>query len=185
MKKLMLILVLSVVLIFSVRPVEAGISLGSGGVTIPAGQTKDMCDVWIYATQDGGTYSIETTGDLQPLTASVSPNDFTLDSIDCPEETVPRRACIDQTCVSGDGSSCKVVCVKFTAPMLIEWNPEKVVYTGAILNNIKIGAATIKEPYQFSVHVEPMDMKPLVAFAVIVIVVLIVAGFFVFKRKKK
>jgi hypothetical protein len=175
MKKTILIAVLSLSLIFlAVKPVEAGISLGAGGITLSAGETTEFCDVWIYATQEGGTYSVSTTGDLEPMTVSVTPNEFTLDTIDCPSETSPRRTCIAETCTSGDGSSCKVVCVKFTAPMLIEWDPQKVVYSGGILNSIKIGAARINEPYAFSVHVNPMDMKPLVTGAVIVIVIIVI-----------
>lgn len=185
MKKLALFLVFSLILIFSVKPVEAGISLGKGGITLPAGQTGEICDVWIFATQEGGTYHVETTGDLSSLTVGVTPNDFTLDTIDCPQETNARRACIEQTCRSSDQSSCKIVCVKFAAPMLIEWEPEKTVYSGSILNSIKISAATVKEPFEFSVHVEPMDMKPIVLVVGVVIIVLIVLAVFANKRRKK
>ena len=185
MKSLIFLLVLSFLLIFLVNPVSAGISIGSGGITIPAGETKEICDVWIYATQDGGIYNVETTGDIGPLTAAISPNGFTLESIDCPQETLARRACITQQCLSGDGSSCKVICVKFTAPMLIEWEPKKVVYDGAILNNIKISAAVIKEPYTFSVHVQPMDMKPIVGLVAVVIVIVIFVLTFAKKKSKK
>ncbi|NIO19436.1 MAG: hypothetical protein GTN76_01475 [Candidatus Aenigmarchaeota archaeon] len=166
------------------RPAEAGISLGKGGITLSAGETTEMCDIWIYATQEGGTYHVSTTGDLEPLTAEVTPNDFTLDPIDCPQETQARRACITQTCLSDDSSSCKVVCIKFTAPTLIEWNPEKVIYSGGILNSIKIGAATINEPYTFSVHVNPMDIKPIVT-GVVVVIIIIVILLVVFLKKRK
>lgn len=188
MKKIILILILSLSLVLSSQSAHAGVSLGEGGITLPAGQSQEVCDIWIYATQEGGTYHIGTTGDLEPLTVSITPNDFTLDPIDCPQNTQARRACISETCLSEDQSSCKIVCVKFTAPMLIEWDPEKVVYSGGILNSIKIGAATIKEPYSFSVHVNPMDMKPIVAgivVVVVVIVILIIAFVFVKKRRKR
>lgn len=185
MKKIALFLVFSLILIFSVKPVEAGISLGKGGITMSSGQTGETCDVWIFATQDGGTYHVETTGDLSSLTVGVTPNDFTLDSIDCPEETNARRACIEQTCRSSDQSSCKIVCVKFTAPILIEWDPQTVKYEGSILNTIKIGAATVKEPFEFAVHVEPMDMKPIVLVVGVVIIVVIVVAVFANKRRKK
>ncbi len=184
MKRGLLILILSISLIFLVKPVQAGISLGTGGITLSAGETREVCDVWIYAAQEGGTYHVETTGDLKPLTVSITPNDFTLNPVDCPQETDARRACISQTCLSSDQSSCKVVCVKFTAPTLIEWDPQKVKYDGAILNSIKIGAATIKEPYEFSVHVNPMDMKPIVAGVVVLIIVVIVIVLFAMKRRR-
>ena len=177
MRRGILVLIFSLSLIFLVEPVHAGVSLGTGGITISAGQSVEVCDVWIYATQEGGTYNVETTGDLQSMTTSITPNDFTLDPIECPGETSARRACISQLCMSEDQSSCKVVCLTFTAPTLIEWNPQNVVYDGAILNSIKIGAATIKEPYEFSIHVKPMDMKPIafaIAVAVVIIVVLLV-----------
>lgn len=185
MKKPMLVLTLSVLLVFSVQSAQAGISLGKGGITLQAGQSEEMCDIWIYATQGGGTYNVETTGDLKPLTVSVTPNDFTLDPIDCPEESGARRACISELCMSNDQSSCRIVCVRFTAPMLIEWSPQKVIYDGAILNTMKIGAATIKEPYTFSVHVNPMDMKPIVTLIVVIIIILVIAVLFMKKLRKK
>ncbi len=185
MKGFLLVLILLGVFIFSAQPVHAGISLGEGAITLSAGQTKEVCDVWIYATQGGGTYHVSTTGELEPLTTEITPNEFTLEPIDCPAETDARRVCITQTCLSGDQSSCKIVCVKFTAPMLIEWNPEKVKYTGSILDTIKMGVATIKEPYEFSVYVEPMDMKPLVGTVVAVIIIVMVLAFLFLKKRKK
>ena len=170
---------------FSVKSAEAGISLGKGGITLAAGQTIETCDVWIYATQEDGTYHVETTGDLKALTASITPNDFTLDTIQCPEEKNARRACITQQCLSGNQSSCRIVCVKFTAPMLFELNPQETVYSGAILNTIKISAATIKEPYEFSVHVVPIDIKPVAFGIVAVIVIVLLVSVLARKRAKR
>jgi len=167
------------------EPADAGISLGKGAITLSAGQSEEVCDIWIYATQEGGTYYVETTGELELLTTDITPNNFALDPIDCPQETGARRNCIAQTCLSVDQSSCKVVCVEFTAPMLIEWNPQQVTYSGGILNNIKVGAATIKEPYAFSVRVNPMDMKPIVGgIAVVIIIIVILIAVFLKKRKR-
>ena len=186
MKNIILILIFSVMLLFLANPASAGISLGSGGITMPAGQSQEMCDVWIFATQEGGKYHVETTGDLQSMTVEITPNDFTLDPIDCPQDSTARRACIENICISTDQSSCKKICVKFTSPSLIEWEPKKVVYTGAIVNSVKIGAATLKEPYQFSVHVEPMDLKPLVTVVVVfIIAVVAVVAVLANKRRKK
>ena len=185
MKRILIIALSFLLLLSVVKPVEAGISLGKGAIMLKAGESGEMCDVWIYASQEGGTYQVSTTGDLVPLTTGVTPNDFALDPIDCPREEGTRRACIADTCLSGNGSSCKIVCVQFTAPMLIEWEPEEVIYSGAILNNIRISAAAISEPFAFSVHVNPMDMKPLVTgIAVAVIVIVAVLILFVKKRKR-
>ena len=185
MKRVILVMILSFSLIFfAVKPAEAGISVGTSGITLSAGESMEVCDIWIYATQEGGTYHVSTTGDLVPLTVSVIPNEFALDPVDCPQETNARRVCIAEACTSGDGSSCKTVCVKFTAPMLIEWNPEKVVYDGSVLNSIRISAATINEPYVFSVHVNPMDMKPLVT-GIVVVIIVIVAVLILFVKKRK
>ena len=180
------IAIFSFLLIFLIaQPAQAGISLGKGGITMSAGETTEVCDIWIYATQEGGTYHIDTTNELKPLTVSITPNDFTLDPIDCPQETQARRACISQACLSGEQSSCRTVCIKFTAPVLMEWNPEKVVYNGGILNSIKVGAATINEPYVFSVHVNPMDMKPVVAgVAVVIVIIVLLLVLFLKKRKR-
>jgi hypothetical protein len=178
--------IVPLILMFLAVPVNAGISLGTGGITVPAGQTEEMCDVWIFATQDGGKYHVDTTGDLKDYTVEVTPNDFELDPIDCPDESFARRACIESICRSSDQNSCKKVCVKFNSPSLMEWNPTKVVLTGAIVNEMKIGAATVKEPYQFSLHVEPMDLKPVfVAVIALIIVVVIAVAVFVNKRRKK
>jgi hypothetical protein len=186
MKRGFLILVLSFSLIFFlVKPAEAGISLGEGGVTLSPGQTYEMCDVWIYATQEGGTYHVDTTGDLKPLTLEITPNDFSLDPIDCPQESKARRECIAETCMSEDQNSCEKVCITFAAPSIMNWNTENVVYTGGILNSIKIGAATINEPYEFSIYVTPMDMRPLVIGAVIVIVIIVILLIVFAKRLRK
>lgn len=185
MRKGIMLLIFSLSLIFLVQPAQAGVSLGTGGITISAGQSVELCDIWIYATQEGGAYHVETTGDLQPMTTSITPNDFTLDPIECPQETSARRACISELCLSEDQSSCKKVCIKFTAPTLIEWNPQKVVYDGAILNSIKIGAATIKEPYEFSVHVNPMDMKPIALALAVALIAVVVFVALLMKRKRK
>jgi len=185
MKRFMLILIILVLSFFLAQSARAGISLGKGGITLDAGQSEEVCDIWIYAAQEGGTYHIETTGDLKPLTTSITPNDFALDSIECPEETKARRACIAETCASKDQNSCKIVCVKFTAPMLIEWSPEKVIYEGGILSTIRIGAATIKEPYSFSVHVNPMDMKPIVTGIVVVIIIIFIIVVLLVKKRKR
>lgn len=172
-------------LVFAIPNADAGISLGKGGITLPAGQSVEVCDIWIYATQEGGTYHVETTGGLKPLTVSITPNDFTLSPIDCPQETNARRACITEKCMSSD-PSCKVVCIKFAAPMLIQWNTDNVIYEGGILNSIKIGVATIKEPYAFSVHVEPMDMKPVViGISVVIVAIVILIAIFAKKRSKR
>lgn len=186
MKRIVLAIILLFSLIFlAVKPAEAGISVGTSGITLSAGESMEVCDIWVYATQEGGTYHVSTTGDLQPLTVSVTPNEFALDPVDCPEGTDARRACIAEACTSGDGSLCKTVCMKFTAPMLIEWDPQKVVYDGSVLNSIKVGAARINEPYAFSVHVNPMDMKPIVTGIVVVIIVIaILVILFVFKKKR-
>lgn len=185
MKTVSLILSAVALFILLASPANAGISLGKGGITLASGQTQEMCDVWIYATQDGGTYHVETTGNLQPLTAGVEPNDFTLAPIDCPQETSARRACITEKCLSSDHSSCRVVCIKFTAPLNFDWSGQKAVYEGSILNSIKIGAATLKEPYPFSVHVEPADVRPVVFGAsAATIAVAAASAFFLRKRKK-
>jgi hypothetical protein len=173
---------------FLAVPVQAGISLGKGGITLNAGETEEVCDVWIYATQGGGNYHVETTGGIIPLTAGISPNDFTLEPIQCPEESNARRACITDLCLSGNKESCKVVCVTFTAPFLMDMNPQEVIYDGAILNSIKIGVATIKEPYSFSVHVRPLDAKPLVLGIILAAIIIMVIAVFAKKRgrsKKK
>ncbi len=184
MRRLIAIPVLLFVITALSGSAKAGISLGKGAITLPAGQTTEMCDVWIYASQEGGTYHIETTGDLKPLTGDISPNDFTLEAIDCPQEKEERRACIAATCLSGNGSSCKIICLEFRAPLLFGWGGgEKVEYTGSILNSIKIGAATIKEPYKFTVYVEPVNAIPVTAGAVMV--VLLIAAVFVITRRKK
>lgn len=184
MKRACLAFLFPLLLIFAVPDAEAGISLGKGGITLSAGQSAEVCDVWIYATQDGGTYHVETTGDLKPLTSSITPNDFTLSPIDCPQETIARRACITQKCLSSDQSSCKVVCIKFAAPLILDWSGEKVIYDGSILNSIRIGAATIKEPYVFTVHVESLDMKPVI-FGIAALAVVIIAVAFIFRRRKR
>lgn len=185
MKRFALLLAIPLLLIFSVPSANAGISLGKGGITLPAGQSEDMCDVWVYATQEGGEYHVETTGDLKSITAGITPNDFALTPIDCPQETGARRACITEKCLSSDQSSCRVVCIKFAAPLVFSWSAENIVYQGSILNSIRIGFATIKEPYAFSVHVEPLDMKPIVlVIAALSIAVVIVAAVFVSRRRK-
>ena len=185
MRRLIVFPVLLFVILAISGSATAGISLGSGAITLSAGQSTEMCDVWIYASQEGGTYHIETTGDLKPLTGDISPNDFTLEAIDCPEEKEERRACIATTCLSGDGSSCKIVCLKFTAPLLFGWGgEEKIEYTGSILNSIKIGAATIKEPYEFTVYVKPINVIP-VATGAGVVILLLIAAVFVMRRRKK
>jgi|GEM_PF-1913013 len=184
MKRGILILILSFSLIFLIaRPAEAGISIGEGGITLSAGETYDMCDVWIYATQEGGTYHVDTTVDLKPLTLEITPNDFSLDPIDCPSESRARRECITNTCMSEDQNSCERVCIKFAAPSIMGWDTEKVIYTGSILNSIKIGAATINEPYQFSVHVTPMDIKPMLIGAVVMVIIIIVILLIVFAKR--
>ena len=187
--KWLLVLLFSVSLMIIISgSVQAGISLGKGAITLSAGETEEMCDVWIYATQDGGRYTVETTGELAPLTVGITPNNFELESIDCPEETTARRTCIAETCLSENSPSCKIVCVRFTAPMLMGWDNEKVKYDGSILNSIKIGAATVKEPYQFAVYVEPADIRPTLIIIIVVIVVIVViaalATLFARKRKK-
>jgi general stress protein CsbA len=163
---------------------NAGISIGQGGITLPAGQSFETCDVWIYATQEGGTYHVETTGEIKPLTSSVTPNDFSLTPIECPDDTNARRACITEKCLSSDQSSCKVVCIKFAAPMIFGRSGDRVAYQGSILNSIKIGAATIKEPYAFSVYVEPVDVVP-VAAGVLLIAVVAAAGLIAVRRKSR
>lgn len=182
MKRLLLALMFSVLLIFLTQTASAGISLGKGNIIIPAGQSGEFCDVWIYATQEGGTYTVETTGDIGPLTTEISPNGFPLDAIDCPEDSRARRACISELCQS-ESPACEIVCVKFTAPLIFGNNQEEVVYEGAILSNIRIGAATIKEPFEFSVHVVPMDITPLVAGIVVLGIIIVVL--IVYFRKKK
>jgi hypothetical protein len=183
MRKAVLVLILSLSLVFlALKPADAGISLGKGTITLSAGQATEVCDIWIYGGQEGGTYQLSTTGDLEAITTSIIPNNFELDAVDCPEEENARRNCISQACLSGEGSSCKIICVKFTAPMLIEWDPQRVTYNGGILNTIKIGAASVKETFAFTVHVNPMDMKPLVGTAVVVIIVIVIL-LFLFLRK--
>jgi hypothetical protein len=63
---------------------------------------------------------------------------------------------------------------------------EKVKYEGSILNSIKVGAATIKEPYLFAVYVEPADMTPFIAGIVVVIVVIIIMlMLFLLRRRRR
>ena len=178
-----LMIIFSLSLIILAGSAQAGISLGKGGITLQSGETFEMCDIWIYATQDGGTYTISTTGELEPLTVSIEPNEFSLSPIDCPEDSSARRACISEECLSGNSESCKIVCVKFTAPLII--GSEEVKYEGSILNSIKVGAATIKEPYLFAVYVEPGDMTPLIAGIAVVIIVIIILMLLLLRRRRK
>jgi hypothetical protein len=177
------LLILLVVAVISPAPADAGISLGSSAITLGSGQSTEFCDVWIYATQDEGKYTVDTTGDLKPLTTSIAPSDFTLVPIDCPQEERARRACITETCLSSDQTACKVVCVKFTAPVVYGLNPEKMTYSGAILNSIKIGAATIKEPYEFSVVVMPGDAKPIIVAGVVGVAVVCAVAYMMLRKK--
>ncbi len=184
--RLYLATLVAVLFLISLLPnAEAGISLGQGGITLPSGSKTNFCDVWIYATQEGGTYHIGTTGDVSTLTTKISPNDFTLTPIDCPQETNLRRSCISEKCMSPDNPSCKVVCLEISAPIIYQINPEKVVYNGAILNSIKIGVATIKEPYEFSVQVEPIGILPVIFSAAVLIIVALAVAIFVLKKRNK
>lgn len=181
--KLALILAFLLSLIVLAGSVQAGISLGKGAVTVQSGETFEMCDVWIYATQAGGSYTVSTTGDLEPFTVSIEPNDFTLEPIDCPKESTQRRLCIAEECLAESSDACKIVCVKFTAPLVM--GGEKVKYEGSILNSIRVGAATIKEPYIFDVYVEPADMTGIITGIVVVIIIVIILLLFMLRRRRR
>jgi hypothetical protein len=176
-----LVLFLSLMLAYSA---SAGISIGKGSIIMPSGHSAEFCDLWIYATQEGGTYHVETTGNLSQIMTGAVPNDFRLDPIECPQDGQLRRACIAELCNSGTAPSCKIVCVKFTAPLILEWEPSRIEYTGGILNKISIGAASISEPYKFSVFVDPMDVKPIALGSAAVIIIVLLAVF-LWKRKTK
>lgn len=164
--------------------VDAGISLGKGSLVLEPGEIKELCDVWIYATQPGGSYHIEVTGNLTEVVKNINPNDFTLKPINCPEETYARRACITELCLSGNEEYCKIICINFSAPILMSLEPTQVVYDGSILNTIKISSATIKEPYSFSVYVKQVDAKPIV-FSVCLVIILLLLTIFIYKKMKK
>lgn len=183
MKRLLITLALSLSLILMSGYAHAGISIGKGAVTVQSGETFEMCDIWIYATQSGGSYTVSTTGDLEPLTVSIEPNGFTLEPIDCPEDSAQRRLCIADECLSESSDVCNVVCIKFTAPMIM--GGEKAKYDGSILNTIKIGAANIKEPYIFSIYVEPADMTGIIAGVMILVIIIIISALFLVGRRRR
>jgi ABC-type antimicrobial peptide transport system permease subunit len=186
MKSYILALAFIFSLTLSLGTAQAGISLGTGGITLNAGESMELCDTWIYAVQEGGTYHVETTGDIKPLTSNIYPNDFTLDPIDCPAESEARTACLADLCMHGDGSSCKIVCMTFTAPLLMDWSQERVEYSGGILNSMKIGVATVNEPFEFSVFVIPMSMGTVVTWvAAVIIIIIIIIALLLFRRKGK
>lgn len=162
---------------------SAGITLNKGEFVLRAGETGTFCDLYVFATQNGGTYHIETTQEIESLTVAIQPNDFLLDEIDCPGEQEARVACKNELCQSGVIDQCRQICIYFKAPLLFAFDPEPRTYRGGISNTIQIELASISEPVTLFVTVIPIDIKPFIAAGIA-----LVFGIFLllhFMRKKK
>jgi len=136
----------------------AGVTITQDEITLDAGETGTFCDFFVFATEDGGTYHIETTGEIEELTVNIEPNDFPLDAIDCPEERDERIACKNELCDNGVTDQCQQICIDFQAPLIFDEEKTPVKYEGTIISTTRIGLATITEPMGFLVTVIPAEL---------------------------
>ena len=177
-----------VCLLLTASKAYAGIGLFEGSVTLTALQTKTNCNLMVYSTIEGNNlFHIEYTEDINKFVSKIEPNDFYLKKIECPSDGQDRRDCITKLCQDGKDEYCRVICTTFNGPFELSMNPEPTRYNSGIRDVIKAGQATIVDALPFVVFYTPYDMKIVIGFAVVIIVVIVAIIFVNRKRlgKKK
>jgi len=193
MKRILLILIIVLV---NFSPVQAGLMVGEGSVSLKSLEKKMICGgVCVYSTVDYTTtvYSVSVSKEIEKFVDKIEPQDFTLVGIDCPMEAEPRRKCIRDLCSQEKTNSTQTVCIYFNAPLEFAFDldrgiptaPKEKEYKGAIRATGKVGAVTTIEPLAFYVYYTPFNGW-LVAVAIIIAVVIVTILLIIkFKYKKK
>jgi hypothetical protein len=184
-----IIIITFVCLLVLMPRVYAGIGLFEGSVELTVLQTQTKCNLMVYSTIDGSNlFHIEYSGDIAKFVSKIEPNDFYLKKIECPSNDQERRDCITKLCQEGQDDYCRIICTTFQGPFELSLNPQSTRYNSGIRDVITANKATIVDALPFVVLYTPYDMKIVIGFAVVIIVI-ISAIVFVnrgrFKKKKR
>jgi hypothetical protein len=173
MKKILLFILITFLL--AVPRAYAGIGLFEGSVSLTALETKTVCNLMIYSTIEGRNYfHIEYGDEIKRFVSDIEPNDFYLETINCPGESEARRECIKNLCEEGQDSYCRIICTTFTGPFELSLDPKPVRYNGNIRDEITAGASKIVDALPFTVFYTPYDLKIIIGFVVVIIIIIAV-----------
>lgn len=182
MDKLLFIIIFVLFLINLSVTVQAGLMIGEGSASLRSFEKKVVCGgICVYSTVDytSATYSVAISKELEKFVDRIEPQDFTLKSIDCPQDAEARRKCIRDLCSQPKTESTQTLCIYFSAPLELAFDtnngipttPKEKEYRGGIRTIGKVGSATIIEPLAFSVFYTPFNGWLLVGAIIVVIVV--------------
>jgi hypothetical protein len=182
-------IIMFVCLLLLIPGAYAGIGLFDGSVELTALQTQTKCNLMVYSTIDGeNLFHIEYSGDISKFVSNIEPNDFYLKKINCPSNDQERRDCITKLCQEGQDDYCRIICTTFKGPFELSLDPQPTRYNSGIRDVITANKATIVDALPFVVMYTPYDMKVVLGFAVVVIVIIaaiILVNRGRFKKKKR
>lgn len=173
-------------LLLTASKAYAGIGLFEGSVELTALQTKTTCNLMVYSTIDGeNLFHIEYSGDISKFVSKIEPNDFYLKKIECPSNDQERRDCITKLCQEGQDDYCRIICTTFNGPFELSLNPQPTRYNSGIRDVITANKATIVDALPFVVLYTPYDMKIVIGFVAVIIVIIAAIVFVNRNRLKK
>jgi len=192
MKRLLVVFILVLV---SLSTVQAGLMIGDGSVTLKALEKKKICGgVCVYSTVDytTTTYNVAVSDEIAKFIDKIEPQGFTLNGIDCPSESEPRRECIRNLCSEEKTESTQTLCLYFNGPLEFAFEtdngipsaPEEKEYRGGIRAIGKVGGATIVEPLSFSVFYTPFNGWFVLETVIVVVVMILLIVKLKYKKKK-
>ena len=152
--------------------VEAGLFISENDLHLEPFKEGVICfGVWTGAP--GTTHhTIEVSENLAPYVESISPTEFDIYQVDCPQDSAERRNCIRKFCNEDNTNFCRKVCINFKGPFYASFDTSEQVIQGSVKDiGYYLNAQTVV-PQDITVYYRPYNLW-IIILAVAVGVVLI------------
>lgn len=158
--------------------VEAGLFISENDLHLEPFKEGVICfGVWTGAP--GTTqHTVEVSENLLPYVESISPTEFDIYQVDCPQESAERRDCIRKFCNEDNTNFCRKVCINFKGPFYASFDTSEQVIKGSVKDiGYYLNAQTVV-PQNITVYYRPYNLWIIIlAVAVVVVLVLVLVYF--------
>lgn len=173
MRKWVILGIICILTITFTHTAEAGLFIGENEVHLEPFEEKTLC-VGVWTGSPGTTrHTIDLSDNLDPYVTSISPTDFEIFQVDCPQDPVERRDCIRKYCNADNTNFCRKVCIEFKGPFYASFDTSVQVIEGSIRDvGYYLNAQTVV-PQDITVYYRPYNLLIIVLGVAIVAVVIL------------
>lgn len=175
MNKWKLLVILCFLTINFAHTADSGLFINENELHLEPFKEGVICfGVWTGAP--GTTrHTVDISENLKPYVDSISPTDFEIYQVDCPQDSKERRDCIRKFCTEDNTNFCRKVCINFKGPLYVSFDTSEQVIEGSIRDiGYYLNAQTVV-PQSITIYYRPYNLWIIIlAVAVVVVLILII-----------